>query len=253
MSVLKIPICFKSGGPRTSAGIGDVGGAPHDAMSTGIEGPAGSAGCCRRSRLRRHRPRLHPRGVHPQLRPVPGGSLVGTFPRPWTVDCADYRQCRLYRHGASAPRAVQRYEHYIIEPAGRWADRRMLEKAAASWWPTSPAAAGRGREPAARYDSGVRGADAVSGVPNQMVAWNMYRNDPKCSRYRPRRLRQRHDIALRDRRRADPPRRATTCWARSSQPRRGVLDFEQMLIFTDLVTGGFETTADDVVRWALCC
>ena len=174
------------------------------------------------------------------------GSLVGTFS---AMDGEAHSRHRRLFATAFTPRAVQRYESTIIEPAVDRLIKRMLEKGSCELvadfclpLPVEVVSPLLGMTP--EY------VEPCREWVNQMVAWNMYRNDPAIAAigraaYDSVREHVRPIVAEQIR---SPGDHLLGEIIRNYKD-AGVLDFEQMLIFTvGLVTGGFETTA-----WMMSC
>ncbi len=174
------------------------------------------------------------------------GSLVGTFS---AMDGEAHARHRRLFATAFTPRAVQRYESTIIEPAVDRLIDRMLAKGSCDLvadfcmpLPVEVVSPLLGMTP--EYLQPCR--DWV----NQMVAWNMYRNDPAIAAigraaYDSVREHVRPIVAEQIRAPGDHLLGEII----RNYKEAGVLDFDQMLIFTvGLVTGGFETTA-----WMMAC
>lgn len=174
------------------------------------------------------------------------GSLVGTYA---AMDGEDHGRHRRLFATAFTPRAVQRYERTIIEPAVDRLLARLLAKGScdlvADFCLPLPI----------EVVSPLLGMTPEYLLPcrewvNQMVAWNMYRNDPAVAAigraaYDSVREHVRPIVAEQVR---SPGDHLLGEIVRNYKD-AGVLDFEQMVIFTvGLVTGGFETTA-----WMMAC
>lgn len=174
------------------------------------------------------------------------GSLVGTFS---AMDGEAHSRHRRLFATAFTPRAVQRYEHSIIEPAVDRLIKGIRAKGAcdlvADFCMPLPI----------EVISPLLGMTPEYLLPcrewvDQMVAWNMYPNDPAVAAigraaYDSVREHVRPIVAAQVRSPGDHLLGEIV----RNYLEAGVLDFEQMVIFTvGLVTGGFETTA-----WMMAC